>query len=54
MYGELPFKPSVPNAESIEALQDGEHPERMTTHTLEEFKRLTSNEGYPGKQPFPA
>jgi hypothetical protein len=52
MYGELPFKPSAPNAETIEALKDGEHPERMTTHTLEEFKRLTSNEGYPGKQPF--
>ena len=39
MYGELPFKPSVPNAETIAALKEGEHPERMTTHTLEEFKR---------------
>jgi addiction module RelB/DinJ family antitoxin len=39
MYGELPFKPSVPNADTIEALKEGEHPERMTTHTLEEFKR---------------
>lgn len=39
MYGELPFKPSVPNAETIEALEEGEHPERMHTSTLEEFKR---------------
>ena len=23
----------------VEALKEGEHPERMTTHTLEEFKR---------------
>lgn len=39
MYGELPFKPRVPNAETIKALKEGAHPERMTTYTLEEFKR---------------
>ena len=39
MYGELPFKPSVPNAETIKALEEGDHPERMTTYTLDEFKR---------------
>jgi antitoxin component of RelBE/YafQ-DinJ toxin-antitoxin module len=39
MYGKLPFKPSIPNAETIAALKEGKHPERMTTHTLEEFKR---------------
>lgn len=39
MYGELPFKPSVPNAETIAALKEGKHPEPMITHTLEEFKR---------------
>jgi addiction module RelB/DinJ family antitoxin len=39
IYGELPFKPSVPNAETLAALEEGDHPEQMTTHTLEEFKR---------------
>jgi DNA-damage-inducible protein J len=39
MYGELPFKPGIPNAETIAALEEGEHPERMKTYTLEEFKQ---------------
>ncbi len=39
MYGELPFKPSVPNAETIEALEESEHPEKMMRYTLDEFKR---------------
>ena len=38
MYGELPFKPAIPNAETIAAFEEGEHPERMKTYTLEEFK----------------
>lgn len=39
MYGELPFKPSIPNAETIAALEESEHPEQMTTYTLDAFKR---------------
>jgi antitoxin component of RelBE/YafQ-DinJ toxin-antitoxin module len=40
MYGELPFKPSVPNAETIAALEEAEqHPERMTRYTFEEWEK---------------
>jgi DNA-damage-inducible protein J len=39
MYRELPFTPRVPNAATIKALKEGKHPERMTTYTLDEFKR---------------
>ena len=39
IYGKLPFQPSIPNAETIAALQEGEHPETMATYTLEAFGR---------------
>lgn len=40
MYGELPFKPSVPNAETIAALEEAkQHPERMTRYTFEEWEK---------------
>ncbi len=32
-------RPSVPNAETIAALEEGEHPEQMLTSTLEKFKQ---------------
>lgn len=39
MYGELPFKPSIPNPDTIAALEEGEHPEQMKTYSLDEFKQ---------------
>lgn len=39
MYGELPFHPRIPNAETLAALKETDHPEKLKTYSLEEFKK---------------
>src|SRR5262249_46664545 len=37
MFGELPFRPRVPNAETLSALKEGEEGQ-LTSYTLDEFR----------------
>jgi len=39
MFGELPFRPSVPNEETLAALKEGEDQSKLTSYTLDEFRK---------------
>ncbi len=38
LFGELPFRPSVPNEATLAALKEGKHQDKLTAYTLDEFK----------------
>jgi DNA-damage-inducible protein J len=38
MFGELPFQPRIPNAETLAALKEAESSDSFTTQSLADFK----------------